>query len=380
MPILLECQHITKFFGDVPAVDHLNLSVKTGQFTTLLGPSGCGKTTTLRLIAGFEMPDSGTITLNGPVVAGRGIAVPPEQRKIGMVFQEYALFPHLSVADNISFGLSGGKSDKQKRVETLLNFVGLSGIGRRMPYELSGGQQQRVALARALAPQPDILLLDEPFSNLDAALRAQVRSEVRAILKQTQITCIFVTHDQEEALSLSDRVAVMFDGKIAQIDAPQDLYHRPVSQQIAAFIGEANFLPAAADGDNASSVLGRVPLLYPMRGEVRLLIRPEMLKIAETGEGVPAVIKWREFYGHDQRLGLQLVEGHELIARLESRYLSPRRSHQSQRRFATRRIFQPLIFYFSTRNFPRSFATSHQNDVYLKLVHCFERKSWKTHV
>lgn len=318
--MILDCQHLVKTFAGVPAVNDLSLSVRAGQFTTLLGPSGCGKTTTLRLIAGFEMPDSGTITLNGRVVAGKGIAIPPEQRKIGMVFQEYALFPHLNVADNIAFGLQGSKNDKAKRVETMLDFVGLAGIGRRVPFELSGGQQQRVALARALAPQPDILLLDEPFSNLDAALRAQVRSEVRAILKQTQVTCIFVTHDQEEALSLSDRVAVMFDGQIAQIDTPHDLYHRPVSPEVASFIGESNFLPASASGDTADSALGQIPLMQPAKGNVQLLIRPEMLRLTDGGQGVPAEVIWREFYGHDQRLGLKLQSGEALVARLESRF------------------------------------------------------------
>lgn len=315
----LRCTGISKTFDDVLAADSVDLQIQAGQFLTLLGPSGCGKTTTLRLIAGFERPDSGDIYINEQLVADKTTFLPPEKRRVGMVFQDYALFPHLNSGDNIGFGLSGSQRDKSQRISEMLELVGLDGIGKRMPYELSGGQQQRVALARALAPQPELILLDEPFSNLDTALRAQVRAEVRTILRQTGMSAVFVTHDQEEALSLSDLVAVMFDGHIAQIDSPQRLYRNPVSREVGAFVGEANFLPAEARGMAAACVLGDVPLQSARDGTVELLIRPENLLL--TGEyGLPdtavnARILWREFYGHDQRVGLELADGTRLVAR-----------------------------------------------------------------
>lgn len=315
MPYALSCSDLTKRFNGRAVVQQVNLSVNAGQFVTLLGPSGCGKTTTLRLIAGFDVPDSGSISIGGQLVSAAHQQIPPENRRVGMVFQEYALFPHLNVQDNIAFGLKG--EDKTKRAEEMLALVGLSGLGKRMPYALSGGQQQRVALARALAPQPQILLLDEPFSNLDASLRAQVRAEVRAILKHSGITCVFVTHDQEEALSLSDEVAVMLDGSIAQIAPPQMLYHHPATRFIANFVGEANFLPAEAQGTTALSVLGVIPLRHAHHGLVDALLRPEMLHLSPTTQGMARVL-WREFYGHDQRIGLQLADGTTLIARADS--------------------------------------------------------------
>src|SRR5688572_24627525 len=196
----MRCSNLSKKFGEVHAVEGVNLSLREGHFLALLGPSGCGKTTTLRLLAGFEVPDSGEIIIGEQRVSGPGVFMPPEQRSVGMVFQEYALFPHLTVADNVAYGLPRSVNKKQ-RVQEVLELVGLTDMLKRMPYELSGGQQQRVALARALAPKPQLVLLDEPFSNLDASLRAQVRAEVRQILRQARATAIFVTHDQEEALS-----------------------------------------------------------------------------------------------------------------------------------------------------------------------------------
>lgn len=316
MPLPLDCHQLTKRYNDTPILQDVTLSVHAGQITALLGPSGCGKTTTLRLIAGFEWPDSGSIRINGRLVAGEGVRVPAEERRVGMVFQEYALFPHLSVADNIAFGLAGKSRDKNARVDEMLAMVGLEGTGARMPYELSGGQQQRVALARALAPKPDILLLDEPFSNLDAALRGQVRTEVRAILKQSGTTCIFVTHDQEEALSLADEVAVMLQGRVAQTAPPQTLYHHPASAEVATFVGEANFVPGMAEGDYAVCPLGRLALTRTAYGPVTLLIRPEALSIQTGGSG--AQVTWREFYGHDQRIGLLTEGGLALVARADA--------------------------------------------------------------
>lgn len=317
MPYALKCQHLYKSFGGVPAVRDASLVVRPGEFMTLLGPSGCGKTTTLRLVAGFESLDSGEILMHGRQVAGPDVNLPTEQRQIGMVFQEYALFPHLSVADNIAFGLNSSKRDKSARVEEMLALVGLDNLSKRMPYELSGGQQQRIALARALAPNPRLLLLDEPFSNLDAALRAQVRGEVRSILKQAGITCLFVTHDQEEALSLSDQVAVMFNGMVAQVGSPQVVYMRPATREVAAFVGESNFLPGHTDNHSVYCELGSFPLHDPAAGAVDVLLRPESLQLEQADDGA-AIIEWIEFYGHDQRIGVRLLNGTELIVRADA--------------------------------------------------------------
>lgn len=320
----LEAVAVNKHFEGYHAIKDLTLDVEKGEFLTLLGPSGCGKTTTLRLIAGFEKPDAGSICINGTPVATDGRFVPAEKRNIGMVFQDYALFPHLNVFDNVGFGMKGRKKDKRKRVDEMLLLVGLDGYGKRMPYELSGGQQQRVALARALAPNPDLLLLDEPFSNLDAALRVQVRAEVRQILRAANTTTVFVTHDQEEALSLSDKVAVIFHGDLQQVGAPSDLYTRPTTRDVASFIGEANFLPAQAYGTRAHSALGELRLLKAQEGEIDVLIRPDMLHLLPTDEGTPATVIWREYYGHNQRLGLRLQDGTELIARADTQIVYQR--------------------------------------------------------
>jgi iron(III) transport system ATP-binding protein len=314
---VIRLNNVTKSYNHVTAVDDLSLTVDRCSLLGLLGGSGCGKTTTLRLIAGLERPDRGEIWVNNQLVAGANQWVVPEQRRIGMVFQDYALFPHLTVGDNIAFGLRGSKTDKAGAIADILTLVGLPGAEKRMPYELSGGQQQRVALARALAPQPDIVLLDEPFSNLDAALRAQVRSEVRAILKQANATCIFVTHDQEEALSLSDRVAVMFDGRIVQVAPPRELYLHPANREVAAFVGESNFLPGTADGTTADTPVGRLPLKRSAVGAVTVLIRPEMIRLGDTGTIYGRVV-WQEFYGHDQRIGLTLDDGTNIVARADS--------------------------------------------------------------
>ncbi len=314
----LECRDLAKGYGATTVLRGVSITAKPGDILALLGPSGCGKTTTLRLIAGFESPDAGSIYIGGRLVAGESARIPAEERRVGMVFQEYALFPHLSVEDNVAFGLSGNRREKSARAAHMLALVGLGDFGTRMPHELSGGQQQRVALARALAPQPEILLLDEPFSNLDAALRAQVRAEVRAILKQSGTTGVLVTHDQHEALSFADVVAVMMRGRVAQMDDPQTLYQRPVSREIAAFVGEANFIAGEAEGDAVKCALGRLKLDEPQSGVVDVLIRPEAVRITEiVDHHLPARVIWREYYGHDQRVGLKLEDaaGTTLIAR-----------------------------------------------------------------
>ena len=320
MPDLaLRTLSVSRRFGNVVAVDEVDLEVQRGEFVGVLGPSGCGKTTLLRLIAGFERPDAGGIEIDGSAVAGPRLNVPPERRRIGMVFQESALFPHLDVAGNIGFGLA--RRDPAARVDALVATVGLAGLQRRMPHELSGGQQQRVALARALAPEPQVILLDEPFSNLDAELRASVREDVRQILREAGMTAVLVTHDQEEALSIADRVAVMLEGKIVQAGSPEELYHRPASRMIADFIGDVQFVPGEASGRRARTVLGDIPLHGAFDGPVDVMLRPEMLRLSPVGapehhEGTPATIVSRAFFGHDQLLTLELDSGQLLKARL----------------------------------------------------------------
>ena len=225
---------VSRSYGPVRAVKDLGLAVTRGEILALLGPSGCGKTTTLRLIAGFEPPDSGTVEVGGRTVAGPGTNVPPEKRRVGMVFQDYALFPHLSVEQNVSYGLPNWKKG---RVEEVLALTHLVGLGGRMPHELSGGQQQRVALARALAPEPAVVLLDEPFSNLDASLRIRVRSEMREILRDAGATAVFVTHDQEEAFAVADRVVIIDRGKVQQVGSPDAILRAPANAFVADFIG-----------------------------------------------------------------------------------------------------------------------------------------------
>jgi iron(III) transport system ATP-binding protein len=234
---------VSRTFGSEAAVDSLSLAVREGEILTLLGPSGCGKTTTLRLLAGLTRPDAGTISVAGETVAGEGRFVPPEERDIGLVFQEFALFPHLTVSENVAFGIQEwSKSEREARVDELLDLVSLSGYGDDSPDDLSGGERQRVALARSLAPEPDVLLLDEPFSNLDVALRKEMREEVRRILKAAGVTAVSVTHDQEEALSISDRVAVIYDGQIEQVGRPEAVFEHPESRFVADFLGQAGFL------------------------------------------------------------------------------------------------------------------------------------------
>jgi iron(III) transport system ATP-binding protein len=310
---------ISKRFGEMPAVQDVTFSVEAGQILVLLGKSGCGKTTTLRLIAGLERPDSGSIRLKGEIMAGPLRFVAPEARQIGMVFQDYALFPHLTVAENIAFPLSHMQGAARKtRIEEMLAAVGLKGLGSRYPHQLSGGEQQRVALARALAPNPSVVLLDEPFSNLDATLRLETREEVRRILREAGATAIFVTHDQEEALSIADRVAVLRGGRLLQLAAPHDLYLRPVNREVALFMGEANFIAGQADGGTVRCALGDLWTLEKAQGSVQIMIRPEMLRLDPDPQGNARVEQIR-FFGHDQMVRLSLADGTSLQARTWAR-------------------------------------------------------------
>ncbi len=305
-----------RFVPHVLAVDCVSLSVPPGQFVALLGPSGCGKSTTLRLLAGLEHPDSGEVWLAGQCVAGPQTWVPSEARRVGLVFQDYALFPHLSVGDNIAFGLTRqSRAQRRQRVDELLELVGLAGLAARYPHQLSGGQQQRVALARALAPHPAVVLLDEPFSNLDTALRTSTREEVRAILTATSTTTLLVTHDQEEALSLADTVAVMMHGTLVQVGSPQEVYLRPVTRQVATFVGTATWLPGAAHGDYATCAMGVLPLAAPVQGAVDILLRPEALTVQPDPQGTARIDAVR-FFGAYQQVQVRLPDESMLVAHL----------------------------------------------------------------
>ncbi len=308
------CRDLRKSFGSVRAVESLSFALRRGELLALLGPSGCGKTTALRLIAGLERPDGGTIHLGGRLVSGPGVFVPPNRRRVGLVFQDYALFPHMTVERNIAYGLAG-RDDRRQRVAEMLALVGLDGLGGRYPHALSGGQQQRVALARALAPQPDIVLLDEPFSNLDVALRRQVREEVQRILYEAGVSAILVTHDQDEAMSMADCMGVMFDGAIVQTGAPRALYDDPATRRVAEFLGEANALPGEARGDVAATALGDLALRRPARGAVDVLIRAEQIALAGPGQGVPAAVTRVMYYGTHQHVWAALDEGATVKAR-----------------------------------------------------------------
>jgi iron(III) transport system ATP-binding protein len=331
---ILHLEGITKQFehSSYPAVANVTLTLQQGDLLGLLGPSGCGKTTLLRIVAGFEQPQSGTVELAARPVAGGGYWVPPEQRDTGMVFQDYALFPHLTVAENVAFGLKNKRvrsaADSLKaRVKDAIALVGLSGLEKRYPHELSGGQQQRVALARALAPRPALILLDEPLSNLDVQERLRLRQEVRSILKETGTSAIFVTHDQEEALSISDQVGVMRGGHLEQLGTPEEIYTHPASRFVAEFVTQANFLPARRrehlwETEVGSFEVGMVDSKLSPTGDNQfssfdvgeLMLREENL-IMMPDERAKVVICDRHFLGREYRYCLETPSGKKLHAR-----------------------------------------------------------------
>ncbi|MFD9522496.1 ABC transporter ATP-binding protein [Streptomyces sp. NPDC059979] len=309
----LQITGLTKSYDSgVPILDGLDLTVPSGALAAVLGPSGCGKTTMLRILAGFLHADAGTVTVGGRVLAGPGIHLPPEHRRIGIVPQEGALFPHLDVARNIAFGLNTlNRADRRPRVEEMLELVGLAGFGTRMPHELSGGQQQRIALARALAPKPQLVLLDEPFNALDSALRTGVRADVRAALKATGATALLVTHDQQEALSTSDLVAVVREGVVSQCDTPDRVYRRPRDPWVASFVGDAVMVPGTAERGAAHTALGRIPLADAPTGlrDGLVLLRPEQLRLTDAlSAQVRGTVTHVRYYGHDAIVSVS-VEG-----------------------------------------------------------------------
>ncbi len=344
---VLELDGVTRRFGSETAVDSLTLSVKEGELITLLGPSGCGKTTTLRLIEGLDRPTQGSITIAGDVVADDHTFREPEDRDVGLVFQNFALFPHLSVEKNVAFGLrEWAETDREERVDELLELVGLLDHRTKMPSQLSGGQKQRVAVARSLAPEPDVLLLDEPFSNLDVRLRVEMREEVRRILKEAGVTAVSVTHDQEEALSISDRVAIMNEGKIEQVGKPEVVFENPESRFVASFLGRASFLPGRVRGDVVETSLGTLttdqlngPVAAYDGAKIDVLLRPDDLEArpaapAEadgrivhrqytgpafvyrieltSGEMVRCLHNHVETFEHDQPVAVDIVADHPL--------------------------------------------------------------------
>jgi len=323
---------LTKSFGGTPVLRGVDLVVPSGALFAILGASGSGKTTLLRLLSGFERADSGAIEIDGRQVSGPGVHVPPERRHVGYVSQEGSLFPHLSVAANVVFGLARSQRRDRLKAETLLESVGLpASYARRGPHELSGGEQQRVALARALAPAPKLVLLDEPFSALDAALRIETRQAVAAILETAGATALLVTHDQSEALSMGRQVAVLRDGILAQVAAAEELYRQPADAALAQFVGEAVLLPGLVAGGKATCALGRLQLALPAPdGPVEVMVRPEQIRFEpQTNAGATkAQVQAVTYYGHDASITLALDVGGVLVTTRVAGHMTPQQGAQ----------------------------------------------------
>jgi iron(III) transport system ATP-binding protein len=298
----------------VKAVDDVSLTVEPGHILSVVGPSGCGKTTLLRLLAGFESPDEGEVDLGDRLVAGLGVWVPPEARQVGMVFQDYALFPHMTVAQNVEFGLMGWpKPEREARVNGLLEMVHLAGLAQRRPHQLSGGEQQRVALVRSLAPRPVAIFMDEPFSNLDTNLREELRQEVKSIVGQFGTTTIHVTHDQEQALYMGDEVAVMRAGRLEQVGPPEEVFHRPASPFVASFLGMADFLPVVVGDEGLSTEVGflKGESGFSSGAQARLMLRPDQVGMEPSSDG-GCFVEERAFRGLDYLYTLVLPSGTRL--------------------------------------------------------------------
>ena len=311
---VVECRGVSKRYGEVRAVEGVDFALHPGETISILGPSGCGKTTLLRLIAGFEAPDAGEISICGEAVSGPGVHVQPDRRGVGMVFQEYALFPHKTVAENVSFGLNRlGSQERGRRTREVIELVRLSGLEERYPHELSGGQQQRVALARTIAPRPVSVLLDEPFSNLDAAMRQSMRREVQGILRENGTAAIFVTHDREEAFATADRVGVMRGGRLEQVDAPDVVYHSPATPFVAEAAGTSDFISGEIERGFAVTEIGRLPYVngngrLSDGDRVLLLVRPDDFQVAQHEQGT-STVRSREFRGDETVLDVSTPSG-----------------------------------------------------------------------
>nr|WP_105530211.1 ABC transporter ATP-binding protein [Solimicrobium silvestre] len=320
---LLELQQVAHSYSSKTTFSELSFKLMKGQIACLLGPSGCGKTTALRCIAGFEEISSGAILINNQLVSRAGFNQPAEQRQIGMIFQDYALFPHLNVARNISFGLfKFGAAQRQQRVDELLEIVGLSGYAKAYPHQLSGGQQQRVALARALAPRPALLLLDEPFSNLDVELRERLCIEIRTILKRQNSTAILVTHDQHEAFAMADEIGVMHQGSMQQWDSADQLYHQPSNRFVANFIGEGGFIDGQVINEHQIEIelgLVRNQRGHPRGSSIELLLRPDDIVQSERSN-LRAKVVGKAFRGADCLYTLELPSGQRVLSRIPSHY------------------------------------------------------------
>ena len=320
--MLLEVANLRHAYGEQVVVRGLSLALPRGAIGCLLGPSGCGKTTVLRCIAGFESLQEGEIRIGGKVVSRPGAELPPEKRRVGMVFQDYALFPHLRIADNIAFGLhSAAPAERAARVRELAELVGLDQVLRKYPHEISGGQQQRVALARALAPRPELLLLDEPFSNLDVELRERLSLELRDIIRASGATAILVTHDQHEAFAMADEIGILHEGRIQQWDTAYNLYHRPCNRFVADFVGRGVFLPAKARGPNELEIeLGVLRSERPVNGgAVEVLLRPDDV-VHDDAAPTQAEVVHKAFRGAEILYTLRLASGRKVLALVPSHH------------------------------------------------------------
>lgn len=324
----LEVYDVSIAYGTNTVVSGVSFTLQEGEIGCLLGPSGCGKTSLLRAMAGFEPLSTGRVLLNGETVSSESFVLPPERRKVGMVFQDFALFPHLSVFDNLGFGLRTFAPEKRKqRITELLDLVGLTSVARHFPHELSGGQQQRVALARAMAPRPDILLLDEPFSAIDPEFREQLAGEVREMLKRDNMTAVLVTHDQLEAFAMADRIGVMNQGRLQQMDAAYNLYHRPANRFVADFIGDGALLPGRVIAIGRvetplGALEGPIPAELKIGDRVDILVRPDDV-IHEDESSLKLTIVKKEFRGAEFRYTLGITGGHKIICLVPSHHDHP---------------------------------------------------------
>jgi iron(III) transport system ATP-binding protein len=319
--MLLEVENLRHSYGEQEVVRNLSFALARGAIGCLLGPSGCGKTTVLRCIAGFEAVREGAIRIAGKLVSGPGTMLPPEERRVGMVFQDYALFPHLQVAGNIAFGLRGAsRIEREARVRELAELVGLSAELEKYPHEISGGQQQRVALARALAPRPELLLLDEPFSNLDVHLRERLSLEVREIIKASGATAVLVTHDQQESFAMADEIGVLHQGRIQQWDSPYNLYHRPANRFVADFVGQGVFLPAkAVNGQQLEIELGVLQGDSQGLERLEVLLRPDDV-VHDDAAPTQAEVVHKAFRGAEILYTLRLASGRKVLALVPSHH------------------------------------------------------------